>query len=275
MMENWRALLIVLNVGWSTLCMQPYIDPKLLNRKEKYNLRLLRIANDACKQNPSHFSNYVPCRSPYTPLDLARTNPVFSPLEKELIQQSKKRKTFPLQSSTKSDGEKTMSAFDSYRHTALLFYLDACRANPAHLNTIMPFSIPDVPLGISASNDIFLPITKEFLQLGARPNMFNHHIGGHAPLFKAIQHNARKTISYLIRHGALLFFMRKTKTSSTRILYGNTIDPKELWAKDRTALVYAHQQFALRMLLLCRLKEGCILQYAPKDVLKMIVERIT
>lgn len=272
-MKSWSIFAWLL-IPICAPCMHPYIDTKLLSKKEKQNLRILRIARDACEQDPRHFYNYVPCKSPYTPLALAQSNTAFGPLANELVQQSKKRKKSSAQSSIMIDDKKPKSVFDNYRLTALLFYLDACRANPAHLNAIMPYSIPDLPLGLSAVNDLFLPITKELLSLGARPNMFNHRIGGHAPLFKAIQHNARKTIAYLIRHGALLFFVRETKTQCTRILFGNTIDPKILWARDRSAFTYAQQEFALRMLLLCRQKEGCILQYAPKDVLKLITARL-
>lgn len=275
-MKNWIALFFLLKINSSLFCMAPYIDTKKLSTGEKKHLRILRIALDACRKNASHLDHFLPNKAPYTPLDLAQTIPDFSPIAYELkkIKPLNKKRKMPASSTIEGIDIKSVDLFDSHRLRALHFYMDACRQNPTRLNKTMPYTIPDLPLSISAASDKFLNITKELLRIGARPNIFNHPIGGHTPLFKAIQHDARNTIRFLIRHGALLFFVRKTRNKQRRIKYGNIIDGKKLWSKDPKTFAFAEQEFALRMLLLCRQKEGGIMHYVPKDVLKMIAEKI-
>jgi len=276
-MKNWITLSILLKANSSLFCMTPYVDTNYLNGYEKRQLRILRLALDACRHDSNHLDNFLPCKAPFRPLELAQSIRNFSPIAKELLklESLNKKRTESLSGTIEGVDIKSVDQFENHRLRTLHFYLDACRHNSMHLNENMPFPICDLPLGISAISDKLLPITKKLLSMGARPNKFNHPIGGHAPIFKAIQHNAQKTIRYLIHQGALLFFTRKTGSTQKRIQYGNTIDGKALWSKDPKTFAFAEQEFVLRMLLLCRQKEGCIMQYAPKDVLKIIVSYIT
>lgn len=134
------------------------------------------------------------------------------------------------------------------------------------------------PLKISATNDHFLAITKEFITLGMPCNKFtDKHFEFTTPIGLAIRADALKTIKLLIYYGANLFPKTKhgyiKKHGGAEYYYDDDYGPPPPPLNPKT-LIFAEREFALRMLLLCGHKKECIIRFVPKDVLKMIAERI-